>query len=166
MALTGFESLDGCVAAAAMPGISTLEYVPIDELDTSSWPAAIIDAAYNQQSAAGVADWYALPFIGGTGSWVEDQVESPQGDHYKINISAFMAADTHVVRGELSRMRQHRYLVRITRNGQTWILGTPTMPLRFESKFDSGSEGGDNRGHRCIFTGVSLQKSPGFVPVF
>lgn len=165
MPLDGFN-IDQCVTASALPGVGVLEYVPIDEVDTAAYQEAILQSSYNQQAAAGVADWYKMPYVLGSGSWSEDQQQNAQGDYFKLGISAFLPADTAVVRGELNAMRNHRYLLRLTRNGMVLLLGSPEQPLRFESRFDSGAEGGDSRGHRITFTGNSLRKSPGYVPVF
>ena len=107
-----------------------------------------------------------MPYVRGSGSWSEDQQPNQQGEIFRLGITALLPADTPAVRGELNAMRNHRYLLRLTRNGMVLLLGTPEQPLRFESRFDSGSEGGDTRGHRITFSGNSLRKSPGYVPVF
>jgi hypothetical protein len=165
MPLSGFD-IDQCITASAMPGVGLLEYLPIDELDAAEWENAIIAAGYNQQKAVFASTWYAMPYVSGTGAWTEDQQDNEQGDYFRVNLSARLPADTPAVRGELNRMKQHRFLLRITQDGQALLIGTPDQPLRFSSRFDSGAEGGDSRGHVVTFQGASLQKSPGYVPVF
>ena len=166
MPLTGFANLDLCSTASALPGVGVLEYAPFEEVDLSAWQSAILQSEYNLQSSAGVADWYKLPYVVGAGSWTEDQQPSPQGDTFRVSINAFLPADSTAIRGELSRMRHHRYFVRITRNGYTLIIGTPQQPLKFQSRFESGSDSGDDRGHRVTFEGVLIKKSTGYIPVF
>lgn len=165
MPLSGFD-IDTCITASALPGTGVIEYAPIDEFDTSVYEDAVQASDYNQQSAVGVADWYAMPYVVGSGSWSEDQQSNQQGDYFRLNISALLPADSAVVRGELNAMRSRRYLLRLTRNGIKLLLGTPEQPLRFESRFDSGADSGDTRGHRVTFTGNALRKSPSFVPEF
>ena len=165
MPLAGFD-IDQCVTASALPGVGVLEYAPLDEVDVPAFQDAIQQSNYNQQAAAGVADWYPMPYVRGSGAWSEDQQPNQQGEIFRLSINALLPADTPAVRGELNAMRNHRYLLRLTRNGMVLLLGTPEQPLRFESRFDSGSEGGDTRGHRITFSGNSLRKSPGYVPVF
>lgn len=165
MALSGFD-IDACIAASSLAGVGVLQYAPIDEVDASSFNEAILEASYNQQIAYGVADWYSLPYAIDSGSWSEDQQDNDQGNHFRHTISAFLPADTAPVRGELSSMRHHKYLVRIQKNGATYIVGSIEQPLRFSSRFESGSQGGDARGHRVEFRGVSFKKSPAYVPVF
>ncbi len=143
-----------------------LEYVPLDEVDTSVFADAILQPDYNQQAAIGVADWYTMPYVVGSGSWSEDQAPNQQGDIFRLNVSALLPADTTTVRGELNAMAKRRFLLRLSRNGMKILLGTPEQPLRFESRFESGADAGDQRGHRITFTGNSLRKSPGFVPEF
>ena len=165
MPLTGFD-IDTCNTASAIPGVGVLEYAPIDEVDITGWPPAILPAAYNQQTSAGVSSWYPLPYAVGSGSWGEEQQDNEQGSYFDNNISMLLPADTQAVRGELNNMRQHRYILRMTKNGMVFIIGTPFHPLEFQSKFDSGADGGDTRGHRITFKGSQLQKAPGYVPVF
>lgn len=165
MPLAGFSDIDPCTAVA-LPGAGVLEYVPLDEVDTTAWNPAVLESDYNQQAAAGVATWYRLDYLPGSGQWTEEQQQSDQGDYFRINVSASMSADTPTVRGELDRMRRRPYLLRLTRGSTVLLIGNPDQPLRFESRFDSGSAGGDNRLHRIQFTGASLRKSPGYVPVF
>lgn len=166
MPLAGFADIDLCTAASAMPGVGTLEYLPIDEIDLAEWEDAIIAAEWNQQKAVFASDWYTMPYVSGTGSWSEDQQSDEQGEWFKVSLSARIPADTPAVRGELNRMKQHRYLLRLTRNGTVLLIGTPNQPLRFSSRFDSGAEGGDTRAHTVTFAGAALRKNPGYVPVF
>lgn len=149
-----------------MPGVGVLEYVPLDEVDASVFHDAILQPDYNQQASAGVAEWYKMPYVFGSGQWSEDQQSTVQGQVFRININAQLPADTPVVRGELNAMRNRRFLLRLRKNGNTLLIGTPEQPLRFESRFDSGADSGDARGHRITFTGNSIRKSPGYVPVF
>lgn len=165
MPLAGFD-IDLCTTASALPGAGLLEYLPTDELDAAEWEEAVIAAAYNQQKAVFASDWYTMPYVSGTGTWTEDQRDSEQGDYFRLSLSARLPADTPQVRGELHRMKQHRYLLRLTRNGTVLLLGTPDQPLRFSSRFDSGADGGDTRAHVVTFEGAVLRKSPGYVPVF
>jgi len=164
MSLAGF-TIDPCTAVAP-PGVGLLDYAPLDEVDTTAWNPAVIESTYNQQDSVGVSTWYRLPLVAGSGQWNEDQQSDSQGDIFRINISGNMAADSPTVRGELDRMRRRPYLLRLTRGGTVILIGTPEQPMRFESRFESGAGSGDNRLHRISFTGVSLRKSPGYVPVF
>lgn len=165
MPILGFD-IDQCITASALPGVGVLEYVPLDEVDVSVYEDAVQSSDYNQQSDVGVSDWYKMPYVVGSGSWSEDQQQNAQGEYFRLNASALLPADTAVVRGELNAMRSHRFLVRITRNGIKLLLGTPEQPLSFESRFDSGADSGDTRGHRITFAGNALRKSPSYVPVF
>lgn len=149
-----------------LPGAGTIEYVPLDEVDTTAYEEAIKGSSYNLQKAAGVSSWYTLPYSTGTGEFSEDEQPGDQGKHYRVNVTAFLPSDSGAVRGELQRMRNRRYLVRLTKGSLVLLLGTPERGLRFSSEFKSGNDGGDNRGHRVSFSGVSLAKSPGYVPVF
>jgi len=165
MPLAGFD-IDQCITASALPGVGVLEYAPLNEVDTTLYEDAVQASDYNQQSAVGVSNWHKMPYVVGSGSWSEDQQPNQQGDIYRLNVSALLPADSAVVRGELNAMRPHRFLLRLTRNNMLLLLGTPEQPLRFESRFDSGADSGDTRGHRVTFTGNALRKSPSYVPVF
>lgn len=165
MALTGID-IDECTTGAALPGLGTFQYLPVDELDETEWEDAILAATYNLQKAVFASNWYTMPYAPGSGSWTEDQQDSEQGLAFRVSIGARLPADSPTVRGELNRMRQHRYILKLTRNGAVLIIGTPEQPLRFESRFESGAEAGDNRSHRITFTGTTTQKAPGYVPVF
>jgi len=164
MPLAGFD-IDPCTAIA-LPGAGTIEYVPLDEVDVAAWNDAILTSTYNQQASAGVSTWYAMPYVVGSGSWTEEQQDTEQGTFFRTNVSATLAADSNVVRGELNAMKRRPYLLRITRNGVILLIGTPENPLRFESRFESGADGGDTRAHRIAWNGATLRKSPGYVPVF
>jgi len=164
MPLAGFD-IDPCTAIAP-PGAGVLEYAPIDEVDIAAYQDAILASSYNQQASAGVATWYPLPYTPGSGYWSEDQQDDDQGPFFRLSISATIAADTTVVRGELDAMKRRKYLLRLTRNGVVLLIGTPDYPLRMTSRFDSGRSSGDARTHAITFTGVTLRKNPGYVPVF
>ena len=149
-----------------LPGAGTIEYAPLDEVDVAAYNESITPDTYNQQAPAGVSTWYALPYAGGTGEFSEEQQTPDQGSFFRLGVSAFLPSDSTAVRGALQKMRNRRYLLRLTRGSLVLLLGTPERGFRFASDFKSGGEGGDNRGHRVSFTGVSLTKSPGYVPVF
>lgn len=166
MPLDGFSNIDLCIAASAPPGAGKIEYAPIDEVDTAAFDLAILQSTYNQQASAGVSTWYTLPHAPGSGTWTEDQSDTEQGPTWKNTVQALMPATSATVRGELNRMARRRYLLRVTRGAEVILIGTPEMPMAFECRFDSGADGGDTRAHRVSFTGVSLFKSPGYVPVF
>lgn len=165
MPLAGFSAIDVC-AAIVPPGTGKIEYVAVDDLDAEDWEWAILSGDYNQQVNVYAGSWFNFPFAGGSASWSEDQVQNEQGDYYRITLDCLLPADTAEVRGELNAMKQHRYLLRITRSGTVLLVGTIEQPLAFQSRFESGADGGDIRGHRCTFSGVALQKSPGYVPAF
>lgn len=154
------------MTGAAIPGAGKLEYAPIDEVDTDAFEVALLQSTYNQQASAGVATWYTLPYAPGSGSWNEDQEDTDQGPVFKVAISALLAASSATVRGELDRMKRRRYLLRLTRGAEVLLIGTPEQPMSLQSRFDSGADGADTRGHRISFTGTSLFKSPGYAPVF
>lgn len=137
----------------------------MDEIDTAQFHRAI-SAAYNQQRDAGVSTWYTVPYLPETGRMTEDQRPVAQGDVYDLNITCTLSGDSLGIREELNAMRERRFLVRITRGSLVLLLGTPEVPMRFGSKFDTGAAGGDSREHKLSFTGVSTQKLPGYVPIF
>ncbi len=151
--------------SGTLPGAGKLEFVPISEVDTTTFIRAFSEG-YNQQPAFTSVAWYTIPYVSGSGQWNEDQVENDQGEYFNLNLSAVMPSDIPDVRGWCNLMKQQRFIVRVTREGQPLLLGSPEQPLRFESKFDSGADGADGRVHRITFSGVSLCKSPGYIPVF
>lgn len=165
MALSGFDNIDIC-NAHAQPGAGRLEYVPLDEVDVAAFQEAILQDAYNQQDPAGISSWHLLPYVQGSGSYTEDQTQNDQGVYFRNTITAILAADSPAVRGELNRMARRPYLLRLTRGTQVLLIGTPEHPMRFESRFESGADGGDSRVHRLQWTGNTLTKAPGYVPVF
>lgn len=162
--LQGFD-IDVCAAAAGVPGIGILQYAGLDEVDTDTYEPAI-DTAYIHRRTL-TATWYSLPFVVGTGTFTEEQDDDLQGNIYRINLSALLPGDSKEIRSELDRMRPRRFLVRLTgRDGRPLLIGTPEQPLRFESKFETGPHGGDQRAHRCRFAGVSLRKTPDYIPTW
>lgn len=164
MDLQGFD-IDVCAAAAGVPGIATLEYAGIDDVDADSVEAAV-DLGYIQRRAV-VATWYKLPFVVGTGSFSENQDDDRQGNVYKLNLSVLLPGDNAPIRAELNRMKQRRFMIRMTgRDQRPLLIGSPERPLSFESRFDTGPQGGDQRAHRCNFTGVSISKIPDYIPTW
>jgi hypothetical protein len=155
--------IDPC--ALPLPGSGKIEYTLLTAVDTASYIEAVHGTTYNQQSAI-LTTWQTLPYTPGSGTFSEDQADTSQGEYYRLAIAAFVPGDTPAIRGEFQTLLRHRFLLRLTKGDQVLLVGTLERPLRLETKFDSGGEGGDNRGHRVTFTGVALQKSPGFVPVF
>lgn len=163
-ALTGFD-FDSCQLAAGTPGLGLLEYAGLDEVEADTWEPAV-DTGHVQRRAVS-ANWLPLPFVVGTGSWSEDADADLQGDLFKVALSVFLPGDSAAVRSELNRMQRRRFLVRLTgRDGRLLLLGTPEQPLRIDTKFESGPQGGDTRGHRIRFSGESLAKSPDYIPTF
>jgi len=156
--------IDPCNAAEPS-GLGSLQFAPLDEVNASAFDVAI-NAAYNQQEALGLTAWYDMPYAPGSGTWSEEQQDGEQGTSFRVAISALLPASTPAVRGQLDAMRNRRYLLRIIKAGQPYLIGTPDTPLRFESRFDSGAESSDTRGHRVEWKGSTLKKSPGYTPVF
>jgi len=168
MPLAGFSDIDLCAQGALLPGLRLIEYAPADSVTYREYNRALSDT-YNQQDAIDydTSGWLRLPVLVESGSWSEDLNRDEQGDYYNINISATLPADSPAVRGEINAMRSHRYLLRLTgRDGVKVIVGSTDMPLRFESRFQSGATPGEQRGYRVTFSGPSLWASPGYVPVF
>ncbi len=162
--LQGFD-IDACSVAAGTSGIALLEYAALDSVDPDSYEPAR-DAGYIHRRTLS-ATWHTLPFVVGTGALSEEQDDNVQGDRYGVDLSVFLPGDSADIRSELNRMRQHRYLLRITgRDSRTLLVGTPEQPMRFESRFETGPQAGDQRGHRCRFRGVSLTKLPDYIPTW
>ena len=166
--LNGFSDIDLCAQGAILPGLRLIEYAAADAVTDGEYNRAFSEA-YNQQDAVDFDDagWRRLPVLADSGSWTEDLASSDQGDYYQVNISATMPADSASIRGEINAMRQHRYLLRLTgRDGLPVIVGSADMPLRFDSRFQSGAAPGEQRGYRITFSGPSLWASPGYIPAF
>lgn len=86
---------------------------------------------------------------------------------FRQTISVFLPGDHKAVRDELNRMRNRRFMLRVKgRDGRLLLLGTPEQPLRFESRFSTGPQGGDQRGHECRFQGNALEKAPEYEPTW
>ena len=165
--LNGFD-IDLCAQGAVLPGLRTIEYAPADSVSDGAYNRAL-SSAYNQQDDIPFDDagWRTLPVLPDSGAWAEDLVRNDQGDYYDVSVSATVPADAPAIRGEMNAMRAHRYLLRITpQDGVPVIVGSVDMPLRFESRFQSGAAPGEQRGYRITFSGPSLWASPGYTPVF
>lgn len=156
--------IDPCNAVEPS-GLGTLQFAPLDEVNAAAFDVAI-NAAYNQQEALGLIAWYDMPYAPGSGSWNEVQQEGEQGTAYAVSVSALLPASTPAIRGQLDAMRNRRYLLRLNKGGQLYLIGTPDTPLRFSSRFDSGSDAADTRGHQVEWKGFLIKKTPAYVPVF
>lgn len=162
--LQGFD-IDTCAAAAGLPGIGTLEYAGLDEVDLDSWEPAVDTGHVFRRTLS--ATWHELPFVVGTGALSEEQDDDAQGPTYRLQLSVLLPGDNTDIRAELNRMKQRRFLVRMTgRDARPLLIGTPEQPLGFESRFETGPQGGDQRAHRCRFTGVALHKIPEYIPTW
>jgi hypothetical protein len=161
-------TFDSC-SIVAPPGLRKIEYAPVDGITAATYERPSVNAAYNLQRSILFDDgqWYTLPFAPGTAEWEEDQQTADQGNFYRVNATALIAGDSPAIRAELNRLKQHRYLLRLTgRDGVLILLGAYEQPLGFESRFQSGGSGSDTRGHRCTFSGVCIHASPKYVPAF
>lgn len=164
MDLQGFD-IDFCTLAAGTPGVGVLEYAALDTLDLSSFEPAVDQAYVFRRTLS--ATWHPMPFVVGTGSFTEDHAAGAQGSTFRQALQVFLPGDSAAVRAELSEMRHRRFLVRMVgRDGSPILLGTPEQPLRFDSRFSTGPQGGDQRGHQCTFQGVALQKAPIYTPTW
>lgn len=137
----------------------------MDEVDVETFERVAPLTPYNQQRAL-TAAWYTLPYLKGTGSWQEESRRDAQGPRYDNTITALLPHDSPQVRGELDNMANRRYLLRLRKNGVTVLIGCPEQPLEFTSTYDTGAQGTDQRGHRVTFSGPTLWKAPGYIPVF
>jgi hypothetical protein len=162
--LQGFN-IDFCTAAAGTSGVGMLEYAALDAVELDSYEPTT-DATYLHRRTLS-ATWHTLPFVVGTGAYTEAAAPNPQGTTYRVAVSVFLPGDSPAVRAELNSMRHRRYMLRMkNRDGQLLLIGTPEQPLRFESRFTSGPQGGDQRGYECRFEGNTLTKSPGYAPLW
>lgn len=168
MDLQGFTAIDAC-ATVAPPGLVKIEYAAIDGIEVASVEPDALSSTYNQQREITFSSgsWQVLPAAFGTAEWQEDLQDNPQGPFFRVSVSARIAGDSPAVRGELNRMKQHRYILRVTgRDATPMLIGSLEQPLQFESRFESGADGSDSRGHRCSFSGVNVIASPAYIPVF
>jgi hypothetical protein len=149
----------------ALAGVGLLEYCPVDELTPGQYHRAL-SAAYNQQRDAGVGTWYKLPYQPETGRVRESTQNTQQGPNFQITVSATLLSESAVQRGTLDDMVRHAFIVRVTRNNLTILLGTPEHPLTFNPDYDSGAAPSDTRAHQVAFSGVVIKKSPGYLPIF
>lgn len=151
--------------APQIAGSGVLEYCPVDELTPGQYHRAL-SAAYNQQRDAGVGTWYKLPYQPETGRVRENTQQAQQGPTFQITVSATVLGESAAQRGILDDMTRHVYIVRVTKNGVTVLLGTPEYPLTFSPDYDSGGAPSDTRAHTVAFSGVVIKKSPGYIPTF
>jgi hypothetical protein len=165
-ALSSLTPLDACLQAKALPGAGILEYAPLDAMNQGVWEPAWSHTGYALNKSAGVASWFPMPYVQGSGSWEETPVTSDQGAYFSVAVSFALGGDSASIRREQDRMKNRRFLLRLTRQGTSVIMGTPEQPLRFESRFDSGAGLGDSRQSQCTFRGVALKKTPHYAPFF
>lgn len=128
-----------------LPGVKTIEYVPIAWIDRESY-TKLINSNNNWQ--------HELPFVSGTwlkapiipiGDFVEENnKKSSAGPYWEVKISGRTLKMKPISTGTLSNMSRHRFVLRITsKEGTPWIIGSLNAPLSFSYK--AALDGSKNR---------------------
>jgi hypothetical protein len=149
-----------------LSGLVKIEYVPADWVDQSSYKA-IVTASNNWQYDIQFTQggWMTAPVISNGRNWSENQNRTKQGKYYNKTVRAIVPNLRIEVLGELERMANHCYLLRLEDvEGRRWILGTLEQPFEFFADGTTG-ENGSLKHHSIRFEAQTLRKAHGFNPV-
>jgi len=148
--------------------LRSIEYASTAWVNQSTYDQRI-SGAYNWQSTIQFTEegWKKLPVLPGNEKlWNEQERQTKHGKHYEQSVQAITPKMRPEVSGELMKMRNHRYLIRLTdRNGQKWILGTMEYPFRLLSAATSGGNTGAYNNYQLQFRSQTVARAAGFVPV-
>lgn len=151
-----------------IPGITKLEYLPIDWLDDGDYEEVIYQGNFQKaiNPTLGGQSWLTLPFFAGA-TWTEAADSSAFGNVFTQEISGVIPKMTAAQQSELEKMGRHRFILRITdRNGLVWLVGRKEEPLQFFANSNAGSISGAGNGHQFRFTGATSRPAVTYFPVF
>ena len=108
-----------------------------------------------------LARWYDVYGTEGTIKFNEDQQQSPQGDYFKVKLSASIPKDRTEVKNSLEEMKNKTFIIDYTDyNNERKLVGTLTEPLKFSSSLDTGNKIPSLNAHAIEFFGNALTKAP------
>lgn len=162
--LTGFPTIVVCGRPNVAGVSASVEAIALDQVAAFD---VVVSSAGEQRAEVELvagASWLPIALLESSGEWREEQDRSDFGPFFNMNFEAFLPGDSPVIRAELTRWAQHRWLLRLrAKAGGTFVVGDPErLGLRFSSKFESGPQ----RGQRLTFSGIGLGLTPGYNPVF
>lgn len=149
-------------------GLLKIEYIPINWIDPETFEPIITRSGYNWQTdiTINTNDWMTAYVIPDKRIWQENQQQNKQGDFFNQVVRAIVPSLRPSASGELNKMKNYLYLLRITdRNNQKWLLGSPEHPFQFFSEGSTGNTGELNN-YAIRFAASSPYRATGFEPVF
>lgn len=148
--------------------LRSIEYASTAWVNQSTYDQRL-SGAYNWQSTIEFTEegWKKLPILPGNEKlWSEAERQTTQGKHYEQTVQAITPKMRPEVSGELMKMRNHRYLIRLTdKNGQPWILGTLEHPFRLIAAASTGSNTAGYNNYSLQFRNQTPTRAAGYVPV-
>jgi len=146
-------------------GLLKIEYVPVDWVDVTVWEEILLN--YSQKPTVGLlqGDWLTAYVLPNSRSFTENQQSADQGEYFEINVAGVVPYHTPALAQELQVMKHTCFIIKMTdRTGQVWLVGDPEYPLRFTSRFVTGSGIDSFRSHEITWNGLSPHKKYGYAP--
>lgn len=159
--LESMAILNGVCGSVNIPGITKVEYVPVQWVET--WPEFIDD---NNTITIPIVlipgkDWLLASFSAKSAVYNENQSSKKHSDSYKVSLDAIFATDNAGASELFDEMAKYQYILKITdRNGLVRVVGNPKTLLSFTSNLTTGKQPGDTKGYKYSFEGLLFHRSP------
>lgn len=146
-----------------------IEYALIADIDKTSY-AEIVSGGYNFQKEIAFKDgatWLKMPVLQTKRRWEEKGIRGKHGPSYDQLVQGIVPHLRPSVAGEFDRMAHRQFILRITdRNGQPWLLGSPSSPFLFTVLGTTGDSNVGLNSYAIRFYSKTPRKMTGYVPAF
>lgn len=140
-------------------GLFSIRFVPVVGVQSLPLPAAgTVASPPTFRTGYGWLKAYGTVF---TADFDEADTVTDNGHTYSISLELFLPGDSAQRRAQLSTMTAHRFIVEFDDNtGLVRRVGTIVESLQLTTKFSSGKQLADKRGHTLTFSGVLTSPAP------
>ncbi|GAB3958218.1 hypothetical protein GCM10028805_52120 [Spirosoma harenae] len=123
-------------------------------------PSGPIQINSNPTFSEGFA-WYTIYGTEGTKDYQEEQQNTENGPVWAVKFSLFLPGDSAALRGSLSEMVHHRFVIEVQDNVGIWRrIGTPEQNLELSYQFAINAAAGGRRGYVVAFSGQMTNPPP------
>lgn len=143
-------------------GLLTVEYLPLPYLQSSSADSSVsLDNNFvGTLTSSYPENWFSVKLLIDDREWRDNLRPDEQGSFFERSIEGAYAADEVPTRRLLERMKQFRYLVRVTdRSGNRWLLNRPETAFGFSYTYQTSPRGSAARKYQFRWSGQEWREA-------
>lgn len=151
------NSIDNLCGQSVIGTFNMIEYADIKTIDGSKWdypPGARVDKLFTDDIFNIGSSWLKMPAVIKRKTLSGNTQVSEQGPYVEVDIRVFVPFFNNNITIEMAKMKHRRFIIKLTLEEGTFVIGAPDYPLDFKFNFATANTSSGTKGYECAWTGL------------